>query len=289
MPLRVPNLQGRVAIISGATRGIGRECALALAKAGCNVVIAAKTVTDQPNLPGTIYSVADECRKLGVKALPYQIDLRDAEKAEDCVAQTVKEFGRVDILINNASALWWQRITDTPLKKYDLITQLNARGSFALTRACLPHMERNGWGHVINMSPPIRLDKLAGRTAYCISKFGMTLVALGVAQEYRGRGIAGNSLWPKTIVESYASINFKMGDACNWRKATILSDAVLQIVGEDPRQFTGNMLIDEDYLRTKGVTDFRPYRCNPDVEPPAMEDVDNENFTRGLAADVSKL
>ena len=163
-----------------------------------------------------------------------------------------------------------------------MITSINARGSFALTKACLPHMEAQKYGHIINMSPPIRLDKLKDRTAYCISKYGMTMVALGVAQEYSGHNIAGNSLWPKTIIESYASINHKLGDPRIWRKAQILSDAVLQIVNENPNTFTGNMLIDEDFLRSKGVTDFSIYRCDPNSEPPAIDDLKPIDLMKGL-------
>jgi len=197
----------------------------------------------------------------------------------------------VDILVNNASALWWQDIVDTPLKKYDLITSINSRGTFAITKACLPHMKKNNYGRVITMSPPIRLNGFAGHTAYNISKFGMTMVALGVAQEYKNTGITGNSLWPATIVESLASRNFQLGDESSWRKATILSDSVMSIIGE-PNTFTGNMLIDDVYLRTKGFRDedFVQYRCNPDVEPPRLLDMDSDsNQVLAKRGDVKKL
>eukprot|EP00667_Euglena_gracilis_P014773 EG_transcript_15330 len=271
MPLQRPDLRGRVAIITGATRGIGRECALALARCGCNIVVAAKTTEPLPNLPGTIYTAAEEIRQLGVEALACQVDLRDVESCQRCVADTVARFGRVDILINNASALWWHSIEETPIKKLDLILSINTRGAFAMTQACLPHMRRGGFGRVISMSPPIHLNSLKDHTAYYISKFGMTLVALGVAQEYAGSNITGNSLWPATIVESLASINFKLMDRANWRKATILADAAVAIVGE-PADFTGNMLLDDVYLRSKGLSDsdFVQYRCDPAVEPPRL-------------------
>jgi NAD(P)-dependent dehydrogenase (short-subunit alcohol dehydrogenase family) len=175
MKLKADHLKGRVAIITGGSRGIGRECALALARLGCNIVIAAKTITPHPTLPGTIYTVAEEVRAIGVEALPYQVDLRDAAKIEACVEAVVKKFGRVDILVNNASALWWQDIVDTPARKYDLITSINARGTFLMTRACLPHMEKNNFGRVVTMSPPIQsgVGAFQGRTAYNISKMGM--------------------------------------------------------------------------------------------------------------------
>lgn len=285
------DLKGKVAIITGATRGIGKQCALDLAKQGCHVVIAAKSDEPQPTLPGTIYSVAKEIEALygpEVKALPFKVDVRDEKSIKDCVNKTIEMFGRVDILINNASALWWQPITKTPANKYDLITQINARGTFLMTKECLPHMEKNGVGFIINMSPPISLhpNSLRNRVAYSISKYGMTLVALGVAAEYVGTGICANTLWPATIVESSAAENFQLGDSSMWRKATVLSDSVLQILKEDPKTFTGNELIDEDYLRSRGVTDFVKYRCDPNVEPPRMDELEGTKegvFNRGRA------
>merc|ERR1740130_77065 len=253
--VEIADLTGKVAIITGATRGIGREIALALAGRGCNIVIAAKTTEATPNLPGTIYSVAAEVEALGVQAFPCKTDMLDLDTVNKCVEETVAKFGRIDILVNNASALWWQNIVDTPVKKYDLITNLNARGSFFMTQACLPHMERNNFGRVINTSPPITFNTMGGHTAYNISKFGMTMVALGVSQEYGpDSGITANTLWPATVIESYASINFKLGDPDYWRKATIMSDSVLAIVSEDST-FSGHQLIDDTYLITKGFAD----------------------------------
>jgi len=264
------DLKGRVAIITGATRGIGRECALALARLGVNIVVAAKSTEEMPSLPGSIYSVANEVEACGAQALPFKLDLRDADAIEACVKSTVEKFGRVDILINNASALWWHTVVDTPRNKYDLITQINARGSFLMTRACLPHMAKNSWGRIINTSPPIKTNFRAfkGFTAYNISKFGMTMVAMGAAAENEGKGICANSLWPATVVESQASINFQMGDRDFWRKATILSDCVVGMCGTSG--YTGHMCIDDTYLQNEhGFTaeDLKIYRCNPDVDP----------------------
>jgi len=178
---------------------------------------------------------------------------------------------RIDILINNAGALWWKDVVDTPIKRYDLIKQINSRATFALTRLCLPHMMKQKHGHIINMSPPIDLEMLKGKVGYCISKFGMTLSALGVAQEMQDKGVAANSLWPATLVESYATINFNMGGSTSlWRKPSILADAVLMIVHEDPYKFTGQQLIEEDYMRSRGITNFDKYRVDPNVEPPRM-------------------
>mmetsp|Transcript_113839 Transcript_113839/g.286114 ORF Transcript_113839/g.286114 Transcript_113839/m.286114 type:complete len:319 (-) Transcript_113839:24-980(-) len=270
--LQVKDLTGKVAIISGATRGIGRKCAIALAKQGCNIVIAAKTTKPEPTLPGTIYSVAEEIEKLGVQALPVKVDMRNIDDIKECVRLTVEKFGRIDIVINNASALWWQRMDNTPMNKYDLITQINVRGSFALTSLSLPIMAKGGFGRVICMSPPIKTDyrSFRGFTAYNISKFGMTMVAMGAASEYEGKGITGHSLWPATVIESQASKNFELGDRAMWRKADILSDAVLGLVSA-PDSYTGKQLIDDEYLQAEhGFTaeDLAVYRCDPNVEPP---------------------
>jgi len=295
--VKAADLTGKVAIITGSTRGIGKQCAIALAKQGCNIVIAAKTVTDTPNLPGTIYSVADEIAKLGVEALPVKCDMRNLESIEECVRLTNEKFGRIDILVNNASALWWHRIDGTPMNKYDLITQINARGSFAMTRACLPIMEKGGFGRVICTSPPIQnnFEAFKGFTAYNISKFGMTMVAMGAAAEYVGKGITGHSVWPATVVESYASKNFQLGDTSMWRKADILSDVVLGLVSA-PDSYTGKQLIDDEYLMEQhGLTeeDLAIYRFDPEVEPPRALDPKNKSLTATSATfsrgDVRKL
>lgn len=291
------DLTGKVAIITGSTRGIGRECAIALAKQGCNIVIAAKSTTEEPNLPGSIYTVAEEIEKLGVQALPVKVDMRKVETIDECVRLTVEKFGRIDILINNASALWWHRIDGTPMQKYDLITSINVRGSFAMARACLPIMAKNGFGRVISMSPPIEnhFESFKGFTAYNISKFGMTMVSMGAAAEYAGKGITGHSLWPATVIESQAAKNFELGDKSMWRKANVLSDAVLGLVSA-PDTYTGHQLIDDEFLTEQlGLTqeDLAVYRYDPDVEPPRALDPKNRmhenmdtSYTRG---DVRKL
>jgi len=269
---RFTDLTGKVCIITGASRGIGRECALSLARLGCRIVIAAKSVEPHPTLPGTIYTVAEEVERLGSQALPFQLDLRDAEDCQKCIDATVATFGRIDILINNASALWWKDIDETPLKKYNLITEINVGGSFAMTQAAIPYLKASGNGHVITMSPPIKPHGYAGRTAYNISKMGMTMVAMGVAEECRGV-VSGNSLWPATVIESLASINFQLGEKEMWRKATILSDVVCSIVCKPQGEVTGQMLYDDKYLREfEGfeTADFACYQMVPGVEPPLL-------------------
>ena len=287
-------LSGRTAVITGASRGntrthrnnsdvvilqntrsgIGRALALALADRGCNIVVAAKSTVETPGLAGTVYSVAEEVESRGVKALPFGVDVRDDKRVEDMIRTASKELGPVTICINNASALWWKPIEKTPMERYDLINQINARGTFAVTKACLPYMKREGWGHVITQSPPIVLDKMAGMTAYNMSKFGMTLTALGVAQEYPNL-IAANSIWPTTLIESAATVNHSLGEPKHWRKADILVDAILSILEESPHDVanSGRMLLDEPYLRSKGVDDFSKYQCVPGCEPPKMDKV----------------
>jgi len=278
--LQLPDLKGKVAIVTGSTRGIGRECVIGLAKQGCNVVVTGKSVTEKPNLPGSIYSVAKEAEILGVEALPFRIDMRDEATLEACVDATVKKFGRIDILINNASALWWHKIVNTPTRKYDLINTINSRGTFIITRLCLPHMEKGGYGRVINMSPPIIPSNAGTYTAYLISKWGMTLTALGVAHEYKGKNITGNSLWPATVIESQASINFKLGIKANWRKASILVDSVLGIIADGTN---GEMLYDEDYLLSKGLTmgDLEKYACVPGGKLIYIKKADDKSYRRG--------
>lgn len=288
------SLKGRVAIVTGGSRGIGRECCLALAREGCNIVVLAKSAAPKPGLPGSIHTVAAEVKALGVRAMPVQVDVRDDKSIDAAIQQVKREFGRIDILINNASALWWHTIQDTPMKKYDLITTINSRGTFAMTRACLPHMVDGGFGRIITMSPPINTvpSAYAGRTAYNISKFGMTIVALGVAGEYKGTNITANSLWPATVIESQAAINFKLGDPSLWRKATILADSVLGICKQSS-DFTGNMLIDDEFLRDRmgyKDVDFVKYRYDKNIEPPRLlaDEVASSAFLvkRG---DVSKV
>eukprot|EP01080_Neovahlkampfia_damariscottae_P006647 gene6647-10812_t len=263
-------LKGQVAIITGSSRGIGREVALVFAQAGCNVVITGKSDTKQKTLEGTIYTVAEECEKFGIKALPVKLNVRDVQSVNDMVEKVIKEFGRVDILINNAGALWWKKVKDTPMSKYDLINEVNSRGTFACTSAVLPYMLKQNSGRIINMSPPIDLKAVSGKVAYFISKFGMTLQVHGLADEVKDTNIGIYALWPATLIESFATKNFKMGDESIWRKASILSDCCLSLVTSKDKELSGKALIDEDYLRSIGMNDFKVYRKNPDIEPPRI-------------------
>lgn len=260
-------LAGRVAIITGASRGIGRAVALKLAKEGAAVVIAAKTAELDPRLPGTIYTVAQEVEALGGRALPLRVDVRDENALQMMVDKTLETFGRVDILVNNAGALWWYPVVETPPKRFDLVMQVNLRASFIASHLVLPHMIAQRWGHIITMSPPIDLSVLPGKVAYMISKFGMTMLALGLAEEVREHNVAVNALWPRTLIESQATIAWGLGTPKQWRKADIMADAVYEIVRREPHTCTGNAFIDEEVLREAGVTDFSIYNCTPDGEP----------------------
>src|SRR5262245_566554 len=264
------SLAGRVAVITGASRGIGRAIALGLARNGCHVVIAAKSTESTEKLPGSIHTVAKEVEALGAQALPVQMDVRFPEQIDAMVDEAHKRFGRIDILINNAGALWWQPVAETPPKRFDLVMGVNARAAFCCCKAVPPAMQERRWGHIINMSPPIDLRFVPGRVAYCISKFGMTLLTHGLAEEVRPWNIAVNSLWPVTIIESQASINWKMGDPKMWRKPDVLVDCVVRLGQKEPKEVTGQALLDEDVLRKEGVTDFSGYACVPGTEPPRV-------------------
>ncbi len=255
--------------VTGASRGIGRAVALAAAREGADVVIAAKSDVEQgPKLPGTIHSVADEIEALGRRALPIKLDVRDADLCEAAIRQAIEHFGHVDALVNNAGALWWADVVDTPVKKFDLIMGINVRASFVLSRAVLPHMIERKYGHIVMMSPPVYADEVCGHAAYSVSKFGMTLIAKGISDEAAEHNVTAHALWPATAIESYATINFGLGGPDVWRKADILADATIELLSKEPQERKGKAWIDEDLLRESGVTDFSKYQCTPGKEPP---------------------
>jgi citronellol/citronellal dehydrogenase len=261
---------GKVAFITGASRGVGRCIALALAREGADIVVAAKTVEPNPKLPGTIHTTAAEVEAVGRQALPVQVDVRDEQAVTAAVRATLERFGRIDFLVNNAGALYWQTLAETPLARFDRVMSVNVRGAFACTREVLPAMFAQEYGHILMMSPPLDPAAAPGKIAYAVSKFGMTLIAHGLAGELAGRNVACNALWPATLIESYATINFSLGNPSVWRKPDILADATVKIFAKPPASFTGHALIDEDFLREEGETDFTRYRCDPKHEPPRV-------------------
>ena len=263
-------LQDRVVFITGASRGIGRAVALACAKEGADIVLAAKSEVDSDRLPGTIHSVAKEVEALGRKALPLRLDVRDADACEATIAHAVEKLGKIDALVNNAGALFWADVADTPVKRFDLIMGINVRAAFVLSHAVIPHMVKRKYGHIVMMSPAVDAHAVAGHGAYSVSKFGMTLIAQAIADEYEEHNVTGHALWPVTAIESYATINFGLGGPEIWRKGDIIADATVELLSKEPRARKGQAWLDEDLLRSVGVTDFSKYQCVPGHEPPPM-------------------
>lgn len=263
----MPNLKAKTLFITGASRGIGKAIALAAARDGANIAIAAKTTEPHPKLEGTIYTAAQEIEAAGGKALPLAVDIRREEEIAWAVAQAVERFGGIDILVNNASAISLAGTTDTPMKRFDLMTQVNVRGTFACSKACIPHLARAQNPHILNLSPPLTLKPhwFAPHVAYSISKFGMSLCVLGMAEELKDQGIAVNVLWPRTAIATAAVINVLGGEdmAKQSRKPEIVGDAARAIFLRDSRSCTGNFFLDEDVLRAEGVQDFERYAVTP--------------------------
>jgi citronellol/citronellal dehydrogenase len=261
-PALHPDLGGRVAVVTGASRGIGKALALRLAREGADVVIAAKSEQSTDRLPGSIHETADEVRALGRRALAVRTDVRDEDAVRNLVERTVAEFGRLDILVNNAGAIWTRPILETPPKRFDLMAGVNVRAAYIACYYALPQMVKQQWGHILNMCPRLNCEPAPGRVAYSISKSGMARLAIGLAAEHARDNIAANTLWPRTIIESQASINWKMADRSQWRTPEILCDAACAIFSREPRTSTGRQWIDEDALaELAGVTEFDRYWC----------------------------
>ncbi|MDP7039016.1 MAG: SDR family oxidoreductase [Myxococcota bacterium] len=263
-------LKDRVVFITGASRGIGKVCALTYAKEGAHVALASKTMDPHPKLPGTILETAQEIEALGRKALPIQLDVRDAEACEQAIDKTLDAFGQIDIMVHNAGALWWAEVKDTPVRKYDLIMNINVRAGFILSHKVLPHMLERNYGHILMMSPPVDTSVMRNHGAYGVSKFGMSMIAQAIAEECEDTGVTAHSLWPATAVETAATINFGLGNAAMWRTPEILADASLELLAQNPATSKGQAWIDEDVLKNAGLEDFTRYRCDPEHEPPHL-------------------
>lgn len=258
------SLAGKTVIMSGGSRGIGEAIALRAAADGANVAMIAKTAEPHPKLPGTIYTAAEAVEKAGGKALPIVGDVRDDAMVEAAVAQTVETFGGIDIVVNNASAINLSRTEDLPMKVYDLMLDINTRGSFLLAKHSIPHLRRSDNAHILTLSPPIRLEpKWFGMigTGYTIAKYGMSLVTLGLSEELRQDGIAANSLWPRTTIDTAAIRNVVGAEMANTsRSPEIMADAAYSILTKPAKEFTGQFFIDDEVLAADGVTDFAKYR-----------------------------
>ncbi len=248
-------LAERVAIVTGSSRGIGRAFALRLAQEGASVVVTGKSEQSTDKLPGSIHTVVEEIEAAGGTALGVRLDVRHEEEVRAMVEQTIERFGRVDILINNAGALWWKPLLETPPKRYELMWQINVRAAYLCAYYALPHMVEQHWGHIINCSPPIGTEANPGYVAYMTTKMGMTRLAIGIAAEHEKDGIACNSLWPVTLIESLATINYNVGDRSMWRSPEILCDAAMEILRTTPPSLTGRQILDEPFLRERGYTD----------------------------------
>ena len=262
-------LEGKVVLITGASRGVGEACAVACAKEGAKLVLAAKTLDPDPRLPGTLHDTARAVEAVGGEALIVQFDARDAEQCTDVVERAVAHFGRLDVLINNAGAIFWAPVADWNQKKFDLVFAVNVRASFALARAAIPHLRKQG-GHVLMMSPPINPLASTGKGPYMVSKIGMTMLAMAIDAEEKANGIAAHALWPVTAIRTAATVNLGMGEDAEWRTPDILSDATVELLARDPRASTFRAWLDEEVLREAGVTDFSRYRCDPEHEPSCL-------------------
>lgn len=263
------DLKGKTLFITGASRGIGLAIALRAAQGGANIVIAAKTVDPHPRLPGTIHDAARQIEAAGGSALPLVVDVRFEEQIHEAVERTVEAFGGIDILVNNASAISLTGTLETPLKRFDLMMAVNVRGSFACAQACIPWLKQAKNPHVLVLAPPISLNSkwYGPHVAYSISKFGMSMLTLGLAEELREQGIAVNALWPVTLIATSALDVPGLGPSSEARSPRIMADAAHRILTSDSRGVTGNFFLDEELLREAGETDFSRYVSSPDVVP----------------------
>ncbi len=261
------NLTGKTLFITGASRGIGLAIALKAARDGANIVIAAKTTQEHPRLPGTIYSAAAEIEAAGGQALACVTDIRQDDQIQEAVHQAVETFGGIDILINNASAISLTSTLDTPMKRYDLMHQVNTRGTYACSQACVPYLKKAANPHILNLSPPLNMDAqwFAPHVAYTMAKYGMSMCVLGMANEFAADGIAVNALWPRTAIATAAVNNLLGGGEAmkRCRKPEILADSAYIILTSPSREFTGRFCIDEEVLAAAGITDLDPYAVEP--------------------------
>lgn len=262
--------QNKTVIITGASRGIGKAIGLKLAAEGANIVIASKSVEENPKLGGTIFSAAKEMEAAGGKALAVQCDIRFEDQIDNVVAQTVSTFGGIDILINNASAINLTPTEQTEPKRFDLMYDINVRGTFMMSRACIPHLKKGTNAHILNLSPPINMDKkwFAGHLAYTMSKYNMSMIALGLAAELKKYNIAANALWPRTTIATAAVNNLLGGEALMKMSRTvdIIADTAHIILSKPSSECTGNTFIDEDVLAAEGITDLSKYAVTPGGE-----------------------
>ena len=261
------HLKNKTLFVSGASRGIGLAISKRAAKDGANIILAAKTAEPHPKLPGTIYTAADEIEEIGGQALPVICDIRDEERVNEAVKKGIDHFGGIDICINNASAIQLTGTLQTDIKRYDLMHQINSRGTFVVSKACLPHLLKSENPHILNISPPLDMSPkwFGPHVAYTMAKFGMSLCVLGMAEEFKEQGVAVNALWPRTAIATAAVKNALGGENIMniSRTAEIMADAAYVILTKTSKEFTGNFCIDDNLLAENGVTDFSIYAKAP--------------------------
>jgi citronellol/citronellal dehydrogenase len=260
------SLSGKTLFITGASRGIGLAIALRAAREGANIAVAAKTATPHPKLPGTIHTAAQEIERAGGRALPLMVDVRDEEAVKTAIDRTAATFGGLDIVVNNASAIQLTPVAETDMRRFDLMYQINTRGTFMVSKYAIPHLLKSASPHILMLSPPLDMKEkwFSGRTGYSIAKFGMSLVVLGLAGELRGK-VGVNALWPRTTIATAAVKNLLGGDALMRRSRTpeIIAEAAARIFEKPAASFSSNFLIDDTFLAGEGVTDFDQYRADP--------------------------
>jgi citronellol/citronellal dehydrogenase len=265
------DLKGKTMFVSGGSRGIGLAIATRAAQDGANVIIAAKTAEPHPRLPGTIYTAAEQIEQAGGQALPIVCDIRDEQQVESAVAAGAEAFGGIDICVNNASAISLTPTLNTSMKRYDLMHQINTRGTFLVSKTCIPYLLKSDNPHILNLSAPLNMEEkwFAPHVAYTMAKFGMSMCVLGMAGEFREQGIAVNALWPRTVIATAAVQNLLGGEDMikRSRKPQIMADAAHVILTRPSREFSGNFCIDDEVLESAGVTDLSIYAVDPSVEP----------------------
>ncbi len=261
----MPDLKDKTLFITGASRGIGLAIAMRAARDGANIVIAAKTGTPHPKLPGTVYTAAEAIKAAGGHALPLLVDIRHEEQVSDAVQQAVEHFGCIDILVNNASAISLTGTADTPMKRFDLMMNVNMRGTYACSQACLPHLQKAENPHILNLSPPLNMTAkwFAPHVAYTMAKYGMSMCVLGMAEEFRPLGIAVNALWPRTMIATAALQAIPGTNVEHGRTPEIVADAAAYILAQDSRTVTGNFFIDDEVLAQADVSDLSVYAVSP--------------------------
>jgi len=286
MGLEKPDLSGSTAFITGTTRGIGKQIALDLAEQGCNVVSTGKTSEDddygeERDLEGSIEQTAREVEQRGAEALPIKLDVRDADTVEAAAQEAIDHFGEVNIVINNASAIQLMTVEDLPPKRFDLMTDVNVRGTYLTARSFIDHLKDVDDAWILTNAPKIKVDRSPGSAPYTWSKLGMSFVTLSLADELGGHDVGCNTFWPVTAIDTRATRHFGLGTEDDWRSPRIVSDTVLEILSRDPAEFTGNAVYDEELLREAGLEDFSEYNLTEGDPAPMSAQMTDPEYSRG--------